>query len=955
MSRTVCLAILTAFLAAVTLFPTAYGEEEAAMTTAPEPSMIRLETDRFCYGIAPDGKNAAFIDKKTGQDYADLAAAPCFAQAKAGGATLPASGVTYADGQLTVRFGDGAITAIVGVETKPDYLTFEVLDVAGENVEELALPCAQLTTGGLDAPFVVCALALNLQTDVREIPGPNKVVRALCYPKFGLVGAKVAVIACAPGELRDVMKAVVSAAEELPRTDIGGPWALDAAINRGSYLFDFGNLNEDTADGWIALVKRLGLNQIDFHTGGSLRFGDYEPNATLFPNGRASVKATLDKLHAAGIAAGLHTYAFFIAKNSKYVTPVPDPRLGKDATFTLAAALDAAGDQVPVTESTESMSTTTGFFVRNSVTLQIDDELITYSAISKEAPYAFTGCTRGAFGTTAAAHAEGAKVEHLKECFGLFTPDADSTLLAEVAQNTADTYNECGFDMIYLDALDGEGILGGNENAWHYGSKFVFEIATRLDKPALFEMSTFHHHLWYVRARMGAWDHPSRAHKRFVDVHCAANRSGAGMFLPMTLGWWAVKAWSDGPYVTQIDPTFPDDIEYLMAKCLGNDMGFALMGVNPGNIDSVPAYERLAPIFRQYEELRHAGYFPESVKAALREPGKEFTLEQAADGGWQFRRVACVKQTVAVRPDGPGEWTVDNPFGAQPVQVRIEALLAAAPYDSPDGVIIEDFGAPDAYSERPCREGVTVSLGQSTDCVQVGERSGLLTAANTRDASVGAWAQMGRVFSPPLDIRDKQALGLWVHGDGRGELLNVQLRSPEHTTELGLGDHYIPIDFTGWRYFELVEPDSGRIEDYSWPYGGAYAVYREHVDYGQVKRLSFWFNNLPAAGEASCCIGPVKALPLAPVTIANPRITIGDKTVTFPTSLETGAYIEFRTAGECVVYGKQGETIGQAVPQGDAPILAPGSNTLRFECDSAGPNTPRVRIAVFALGDVVSP
>ena len=36
-------------------------------------------------------------------------------------------------------------------------------------------------------------------------------------------------------------------------------------------------------------------------------------------------------LAAAGIAAGLHTYSFFVAKDSRWVTPVPDPRLGERA------------------------------------------------------------------------------------------------------------------------------------------------------------------------------------------------------------------------------------------------------------------------------------------------------------------------------------------------------------------------------------------------------------------------------------------------------------------------------------------------------------------------------------------------------------------------------------------------------------------------------------------------
>ena len=114
-----------------------------------------------------------------------------------------------------------------------------------------------------------------------------------------------------------------------------------------------------------------------------------------------------------------------------------------------------------VTESTQDVSSITGFFVRNSVTLRIDNELITYTGVTSQPPFGFTGCQRGAYGTQAAAHAPGAKVYHLKECFGLFVPDPETTMLSDVAASTAEAFNQCGFDMIYFDALDGEDILGG--------------------------------------------------------------------------------------------------------------------------------------------------------------------------------------------------------------------------------------------------------------------------------------------------------------------------------------------------------------------------------------------------------------------------------------------------------------------------------------------------------------
>ena len=921
----------------------------AGLASAQQP--IAIENDLVRWVIAPDGRNASFFDKTAGKEYADPAKGPAAMQLQKAGKTFPVSAVTYENARLTCTFGEAGITAAIGVTIHPHYFRLDVLDVQGDNVESLTfLDTALELAGRLDEPFAACALALNLQTNVPELPGPNARLHATCYPRFGMKGAKVAVVACPMPQLRDIMKEVVTAADELPKSNIGGPFALDGEINRGSYLFDFGDLTEQTVDQWIPFVKSLGLNQIDFHTGTSLRFGDCAPNPKLFPNGRASVKAVTDKLHAAGISAGLHTYAFFIAKDTPYVTPVPDPRLGKDATFTLAEALPIDAATVPVTESTEKMSTVTGFFVRNSVTIQIDNELITYAEVSKQPPYAFAKCMRGALGTKATEHPAGAKVHHLKECFGLFTPDGDSTLLAEIAKNTADAFNECGFDMIYQDALDGEDILGGHENSWHYGSKFVFEIANRLNKPALFEMSTFHHHLWYVRARMGAWDHPMRSHKRFVDMHLTANQDGAGTFLPMNLGWWAVKTWDNGPNAPQLEPTYPDDIEYLMCKCLGADMSLSLMGVNPGNIDKIPAYQRLAPIFRQYEELRHANYFPEDVKAKLRVPGDEFTLEQA-DGAWRFRPVDYKRHKVEAIDGSSNKWTSANKFNEQPAQFRIEALMAAAPYDDPAAVVVEDFANPDALSDKQAQQNVTAALESSTDQVKAGAVSGKFSGTNSSPEAAAAWAKIGKVYSPYLDINGQRALGVWVYGDGSGALLNIQLRSPEHTTNGGLGDHYVTLDFNGWRYFELIEMEGARIEQYAWPYGGSYAVYRELVDYAQVEKVSLWYNNLPPAKTVTAYLSPIKALPLVTCKLTNPAVTIAGKTITLPVTIESGQYVEFRSMTDCKLYGQKGELIADIIPQGEAPVLLAGDNAVEFNCMAPEKVSARAYVTVIGRGE----
>lgn len=904
-----------------------------------------LQTEHTRWVIEADGRSLEWIDLRNHLDCLS-ANRPAMASVRKAGRIYPATAAKVHNGLLELEFGDSGLRAKLKTTAKPRYLLVEVAELTGEGAEEFTFVDVPLKLRGEPGePHTACALALNLKTKVNELPQPASRLRASCFPRFGFVGAQVALLGSPPEKLRELMQEAVAAAPELPKSSLGGPWALGKALNQGSYLFNFTDLSEQTADDWIKLAKRLGLNQIDFHGGRSFRFGDCRPDPKTYPEGFDSLKAVIDKLHAAGIVAGLHTYAFFVAKDSRWVSPVPDSRLAKDAEFSLAEPLPADGTVVPVRESTDRMSAITGFGVRNSVTLQIDDELLTYSGVEKQAPFQFTGCKRGACGTKATAHSRGAKVQHLKECFGLFAPDPDSTLLAEVASSTAEAFNRCGFDMIYLDALDGEDILAGPENGWHYGSKFAFEIFNRLQKPALVEMSTFHHHLWYIRSRYCAWDHPNRAHKAFIDLHLADNLRNRRMFMPGEFGWWALKSWTGA----QGERTFPDDVEYLMGKCLGTDTGMAMMGIDPSNVDKIPALPGLADIIRRYEDLRHSGQVPESIKEQLRRPGTEFVLNGDLASGWQFRPAVYAKHRVEAG-DWSRAWTLHHGLARQQPGIRIEALMSAAPYEAPGSLLVSDFTKPEAFAKTSAAGNFQVEWSSSRECVQAGGTSGLYAATNPGKTPRGAWTRAEQGFDPPLDLSKNQALGLWVFGDGQQEVLNLQLRSPQHLSH-GIGDHYIPIDFQGWRYFELIEPEGERFADYDWPYGGHYAIYRESVNYRQVASLGLWFNNLPPGQRAACSLSPVRAMPLVSTKLTRPAIALGGKRIVFPLEIESGCYLEFRPPADCQLFGPDGQPIRKVVPEGEVPWLEPGGNELRFDCGAEPGVSPRANVTVISFGE----
>ncbi|MFC1453471.1 hypothetical protein ACFLSJ_09035, partial [Verrucomicrobiota bacterium] len=345
---------------------------------------------------------------------------------------------------------------------------------------------------------------------------------------------------------------------------------------------------------------------------------------------------------------------------------MPQEGLGVFGSFTLTDGISSDCTTIPVAESTAEMSTIIGFTVKNSVTLWIDDELIVFKDFRKEPPYAFAECERGAYGTRAASHAGGAPVRHLKEYYGCFAPDADTDLFTEVAARMAATFNECGFDMIYFDASDAIWLVCDRDETWYYWSKFAAEVWRRLDRPAQLE-----HYPWVTLSRAGAQDHPVRGYKRFIDRHSLSNSGNRLRFIPQHLGWWATHYWLGA----QGERTFPDDMEYLGAKCVAHDCGFSLMNIGPESLDE-PGFAAIARVVKRYETLRRENSVPDTVKARLAEPGAEFTVTPSPDGRDRLQPIQYERHKVSGLDDGAARWITVNRFDRQPAGLRIEALFS---------------------------------------------------------------------------------------------------------------------------------------------------------------------------------------------------------------------------------------------------------------------------------------
>lgn len=388
----------------------------------------------------------------------------------------------------------------------------------------------------------------------------------------------------------------------LPSPQLGGVWNKQSPWTKQSYLFltDFRETQFDEA---LALARRGGFSTILFgQESWSHGTGHYEVNRDRFPDGLAGLQRTLQRFKDAGFRVGLHFLAASIYPPDPYLTPVPDPRLVKGASATLAADVDATSKFLPLTTPPTNFPAEDGGYMGQGTVLQIGDELITYKQRALESPFGFDDCQRGHLGTKAVAHRQGEPVRHLVRAYGYHMFDMDTTLLEEVAKNFGRVANTCGIDMIYF---DGSEQLQGEH--WYYNARLHQAFYDQLaNKNTLLQASSFSHYSWHLLARSASADGHGDL-KGYLDQRSGWFDSLARDGMPLDIGWYY-----------GYDPTCtPDMFEYVLAATLGYDSSMSFQ-VSCRAAAAHPFTGEILDLIARYENLRRSGRVPEKIKAQLR-------------------------------------------------------------------------------------------------------------------------------------------------------------------------------------------------------------------------------------------------------------------------------------------------------------------------------------------------
>lgn len=902
--------------------------------------------NRFCrYEIGVDGTVRAFIDRSAGKDYAEQGQS--FLAINVNEKTLASTKVKLDGGLATVSFGDSPVQVQVRLGAHPTHLSLTVEKVVGDDVEwvqlcglrlQISENVGPLVNAAWNDTFGVCVLACNDRTHSYGADGSQTNLCARCYQKYGLEGARIAILGTPtgpPDPAAHLLDAIgeVEMAEGLPHPILNGVWIKKASERFASYLMvhDCGEENIDQ----VLEFARGGFGCIEIYPWRST--ATYGLNPSLFPNGMAGLKALADKVHAAGLQLGIHTMQAMVGwgrKDDPYISPKADPRLLQDRHATLAAPLDEKATEVSVRESVADWPEQGDLYLKG--------EIIRYG---RHTDNTFADCQRGLHKTTVTAHSAGATVGHLVNCFPLwghtvYCPDLATDMVDEICARIAEVFNEVGADMSYFDG--GEELLKQPPH-WRNQGRVALGVMQRLKKPVVLEGNALYTHLaWHVITRGSPHFDPIYFGRRDYTLRFKGQKPAqwAKNLLTGDVGWFAPHTHSP-----TTDAVTPDELMLLCLKALGSKAPISFI-VDARNMWANKRMPEMLDIIRACDELKRQDYFTEAACAELARPMVEHLLEQTPGGEWRLRPLQFAQPHV-VNSDQPDTvtWRYENAHTEQRPWVRLRGRTQLAPYGDPDNIVLANFTgdvpfAPDGTSSPDLTQSV-----ERTDERAPDGASAFCYRAENSGSATSAWTRLSLKLPKPLDLTAHRRLGLWLHSDGQGGLLNLQLAGKDARR-----DHYVMLDFTGWRYLILDPPEDSRLWDYKWPYSWTDLLYTCWPVYSATTDLVLYYNALPPEAKVATLVGRIEALAERPLPLKSPALEVASRRLTFPVALKPDEYLELDWNGRCRHFSPNGDLLGEVKPEGRL-YLAPSHNTIRFTCAQVAEGSHRGEVTLATRGD----
>ncbi len=881
---------------------------------AAKAEIFSYETLSARYEVGSDGRNRGLWDKATGHQWLSLQDSP-FARVKKGNQYFAVSSLKRNGDALHATFGKSGVEADYQVIRRGDYWIIKLAALAGDGIQEIELGhlnTPSLTNAGALA-VVRCndTLAISLtglsdRVDCRLAGGDA--LAASVYPEYGMVGEAVAVLAVPAERFVDVVQRVEQE-NHLPSPRIGGRWAKRSFDVRTSYLFT--DLTEANVNQTISYAKLGGFRYILIYSSTWARsLGSYPINTNAFPHGEAGLRATITRCHEAGLKVGMHMLTSLVSKDDPWARAKPTSSLLRDAEATLDMDVGETNRSIRAVSGLASFSTRPSYYYASphqGTDIQIDKEIIHYTAIGGALTNEFVGCVRGYAGTPREAHHRGARVFHLVERYGCYLADLQSPLKDELAQRIAGLIDRCGFDMIYF---DGGELSDANGPFWYWASQQQMAVWKRVHRDLLVQGSGITPWTWHIFCRGNCDDYVELAPKQYLDIHKIADswEYYYKSFMPAELGWWGFLANAPDHPATK-----PDDVEYYAARMLALDTPVSLE-TTLATLSQNGRTKEMLGLLGRYEKLRLANRVPRNTCKQLQR-GEWHLIKEGLRS--RFHLIQYDSQRVIV----PGRCSVHNRHGAQPLKFRLQAVSVLGDPNGSNALVLLQANPPAELNPPGATAVMHGALATNVD------------------------------FSKPLDLLHHRSLAVTLRVEGatagrddESPFINIQLEGRGKTYR----DYFIHLDFSGERTITVTEPTAESMLPRFRPVAYAYIAAARNFDYGAVVGLNIRWMRVVNRRPVQCWVSRVVALGEQDAALEDPEIRLGASAFRIPATLETGQYAEYWGGGKVHLFDADGHSLGtQAISTAAAAVLAEGEN--RFELTSQRPAA--ARIVIISLGE----
>ena len=907
-----------------------------------------LENDKVVLSFDRKGCLKSVKESVSGRELAGTVPVPFVAVSVPGCANLGAERLEAKDDGRTLVFtipgGRGTVT--VGVEPFAGGWTFRVKDWNVPEATALVLGrfrhSADLlkyrgakANAASDDRSAVCVRGYGLRD--RMLVGGGEL-----YVMTPAKAAGTMAVGFAAGPKAGFTKQLqaMTVAAGVVHTPAGGAWALEGEGARASYLN--ANVTENSLDDWIDFTERGGFGVLHFRERWYACRGHYPVNTNDWPSGLSGLRRAVEKVHAAGLLAGMHTLTGCIDPKDPWIASEENTNLLAWTSYTLAEPLPVGATELTVAEPPvrKPHHDTVFTYSGNGNAIRIGTEIVQYSGVSYEKPYRFTGLTRGAFGTKAADHASGDRADWLQQRYLAFYPDPDSQLALKLVEAISNVYNTCKFDQIYCDGL--EGMFSAYGEAWMRHR--IIGACAADGRPVLNEDScTGSDQSWWFHSRLGAWDDTHWAPKRFHDRHIAQMKRQQvreGNFLELQMGWWQPTC---SP--AYMRPHMVDDIEYYAAKNTGLDASMSIAGIDVSKKTMSFHHARQMTVLGWYEHARRARAFDPAVVKLFGREGAEFRLRQDATGEWTVSPL--VEERHKFSSADPSVWRPT--LKSDRVALRVHALYAGRPYEDADALTwLSSKDIPNfKFRTANVQVGLSVEAGRDAQYGDVMK----VRASNAGASSRGAWAMAENAFEPFRDLKGFRVIRARIRGDGSGAVLNFQLTKPRVHGD-AFSEHYVKLDFTGWKEVEMPvrERDAEDYDKYVWPYNGYAEVFHRWLNFLQIGAFNLIVNEIPAGGKVDVEIADVRLVNQVASRSGGRALAVNGVRHEIPFEMATGSFAELED-GVWTHYADNGEPLAR-VRETEPVRWKRGVNEISYEGPSAGPGVAsRAEVDLFVLDE----